>query len=107
MLGKKKELSSRALIDVKYDGTRVLCKYDNGQITITQKNGDTLPERSQELWRRLQRFPAISFTVDCEMVNVRQSTSATVMNKSEPIKLVAFDLVVLEGVCMCAKPIQD
>lgn len=44
VLGKKKALPADAYIDIKYDGTRVQCKYEFGQVVVTQKNGDILQE---------------------------------------------------------------
>ena len=98
------------LLEVKYDGFRVLAAISNGKVTLQSRNGLDLSVRFPEIFRALHSLPASEAVLDGEVVALDEKGVASfqqLQNGDAGTKYFVFDLLWLDGEDLRARPLEE
>jgi bifunctional non-homologous end joining protein LigD len=101
------------LHEAKLDGFRAQIHVENGEATLFSRNGVDLTKRFRAIRHTIERIPAKTAIIDCELVACGVDgmpdfkTLIELGNKAPALCLWCFDLLYLDGVRLMPIPLTD
>ncbi|RNL63086.1 DNA ligase [Nocardioides marmoriginsengisoli] len=111
------------LHEVKWDGIRALVDVSDGRVVVTSRNENDVSAAYPELaalgdWARSRDLlldgeivalgsGAPSFRDLADRMHVRDAVKAARLARHNPVTLIAFDLLRLDGADLCARPLSE
>ncbi|MEM5440097.1 DNA ligase D [Paraburkholderia diazotrophica] len=91
--------------EIKFDGYRMLCRIDNGAVTLFTRNGHNWTERMPALSEALARLPVSQAWIDGEIVALNKAgipdfsalQNAFARRRTAGLTFFAFDMMFLDG----------